>query len=511
MFRNKTMSGYLACMLVVLSMLTAVFSSLPAQAAEGNAEADAGSIRRPKYIFLFIGDGMSYPQFQAASDYLGVLEDKDYLWAQPSRGEYHGTQLDGPEYLNFMRFETAGSAVNFDSNSFAPDSASSATSIATGNKTYAGSINVDTSGTVSFETIAEKAHRQHGLRVGIITSVYLNHATPAAFYGHNVSRDNYYELGLELPASGFEFFAGRPFLNPEGYEGEEPRESLYDITQAAGYKICISDEEIASISQEDEKIVVVAENMGYEIDRKEGERSLADYVRIGIDFLDNEQGFFMMCEGGAIDWACHANDAATAVHETCALADAVQVAVDFAELHPDETLIIVTGDHETGGLSIGFAGTDYDTYLTLLESQTISFEQFDLLVEGYRENQTPFKEVLKEIEDYFGLKRYGTNDDLLALTDYELALLETAYRKSVEEAETGMDEQEEYILYGTYEPLSVTITHILNNKAGLSFSSYAHSGLPVAVFAQGVCSEMFGGYYDNTEIFHKLALIMNVE
>lgn len=78
--------------------------------------------------------------------------------------------------------------------------------------------------------------------------------------------------------------------------------------------------------------------------------------------LNNENGFFMMCEGGKIDWSGHANDAATSIHETMAFADAVQAAVDFAAEHPNETLIIVTADHETGGMTIGFATTAYDTH-----------------------------------------------------------------------------------------------------------------------------------------------------
>ena len=107
-----------------------------------------------------------------------------------------------------MNFEAAGSAVTYDSNSFAPDSASTATSISTGYKTYSGSINVDETGTISYETIAEQLHAQKGYSVGVITSVNLNHATPAAFYAHQASRNDYYDIGLELIDSGFEYFAG---------------------------------------------------------------------------------------------------------------------------------------------------------------------------------------------------------------------------------------------------------------------------------------------------------------
>ena len=106
------------------------------------------ALKAPKYVFLFIGDGMSYPQIQSTSDFLGALNDEDYWQAQPSLDDNQGAILDGPEYLNFMNFEAAGSAVTYDSNSFAPDSASTATSIATGYKTYSGSINVDETGTI---------------------------------------------------------------------------------------------------------------------------------------------------------------------------------------------------------------------------------------------------------------------------------------------------------------------------------------------------------------------------
>ena len=137
--------------------------------------------------------------------------------------------------------------------------------------------------------------------------------------------------------------------------------------------------------------------MAYEVDRTEDMWALSDYVSKGIEVLSqDEDGFFMMCEGGKIDWACHANDAASTIHDTQALADAVQVAIDFAAQHPEETLIVVTGDHETGGLTIGFAGTDYDTYLDLLENQKISFAKYDSdYVAGYKENKTPFEEVLR--------------------------------------------------------------------------------------------------------------------
>lgn len=480
---------------------------------EENAEVSA-----PKYVFLFIGDGMSYPQIQSTSDFLGALTDEDYFMAQPSLEDNQGATLDGPEYLNFMNFAAAGSAVTYDANSFAPDSASTATSISTGRKTYSGTINVDVTGTETFETITEKVHEQLGMKVGIISSVNLNHATPAAFYAHQASRNNYYEIGEELVASGFEYFAGGGLKKTTGYDKENPLTNLYDMAREAGYTVTFTNEEAAAINADSGKVILIDEYladsdaMAYEIDRTDEMWSLADYVEKGIEVLDNENGFFMMCEGGKIDWACHANDAASTIRDTVAFADAVQVAIDFAEEHPDETLIVVTGDHETGGLTIGFAGTDYDTYLTLLENQKISFTKFDTdYIDSYKENGTTFEEALVDIEELFGLKAEGEEGDKLVLTSYELEQLKLAYEKSVNGTETGVDEQAEYVMYGTYNPLSVTITHILNNKSGISFTSYSHTGIPVAVLADGVNAAEFNGYYDNTEIFNKMAEMLNVQ
>ncbi len=467
-----------------------------------------------KYVFLFIGDGMSYPQFQVTSDYLGAMADDDYMMAVPSIEDNQGAVLDGPVELNFMNFPVTGTIVNYDSSSFAPDSSSTATSIATGHKTYSSSLNVDETGTVSYETIAEKIHAQTDMKIGIISSANLNHATPAAFYAHQPDRNNYYAIGLEMIESGFDFFGGSALRLPTNYDREH--ESLYEIAKKAGYQVLHTQEEFESVNTT--PVIMTTEypadndSLVYEIDRKEHMWSLADYVEKGIELLDNEEGFFLMCEGGKIDWAGHANDAATVIQETIALTDAIQIAIDFAKDHAEETLILVTGDHETGGLSIGYAATQYDTYLSLLSHQKISFQKYDDdYIAAYKEQGTSFSDVLKDIEDLFGLKAKGNAEDKMVLTPQELDLLKEAYELNVLNEPTGMETVEQYVAYGSYEPLSVTITHILDKKAGLSFSSYCHSGLPVAMFADGVGAENFDGYYDNTDIFTKLISLLNLQ
>ena len=308
------------------------------QGAVAAATVSNQAVKAPKYVFLFIGDGMSYPQIQSTSDFLGALNDEDYWQAAPSLDDNQGAILDGPEYLNFMNFEAAGSAVTYDSNSFAPDSASTATSLATGYKTYSGSINVDETGTKEYETIAEQLKAQKGYEIGVITSVNLNHATPAAFYAHQASRNDYYDIGVELVESGFDYFAGGGLLEPTGENGDQA--DLYEMAKEAGYTVAKTHAEAEAVNAGTEKAILIDEDladsdaMAYEIDRTEDMWSLADYVEKGIEVLDNDTGFFMMCEGGKIDWACHANDAASTIHDTQALADAVQV----ADRRPDHRL-----------------------------------------------------------------------------------------------------------------------------------------------------------------------------
>lgn len=489
----------------------------------------------PKYVFLFIGDGMSYPQVQLTNYYLNASAQKD-SGKKVTVGEEEKTVLTSKNQLAMMDLPVSGSAQTYDSTSFAPDSASTATSIATGNKTWSGSINVSEDFSQKYETIAEKLKKQKGYKIGVLSTVNLNHATPAAFYAHQESRNSYYEIGQELIDSKFDYFAGGGLKDAAG--AGENQEDLYALAQKAGYKVVKTEAEAEALTAEDGKALVIAEHladsdaMAYELDRQEAEWSLADYVEKGIEVLNNDKGFFMMVEGGKIDWACHANDAASTITDTVALDDAVEKALAFYQEHPDETLIIVTGDHETGGLTIGFAGTDYDTFLTNFENQKISYAKFDSdYVAAYKENKTDFDTVMKDVTELFGLQppaaegaeetqqkdsadKHPESEDTgaLVLTSYEYEQLKTAYETTM--SRTGEEEafgQEEYIRYGSYEPLTVTVTHILNNKSGINFGSYAHTGLPVEVLVQGVGAEKFEGYYDNTAIYDKMAELLEVE
>jgi alkaline phosphatase len=520
MKRTRILPILLAAMLLIAAIPFGI-AAATSDTAQGPRTGSNVAIRSegepmtaPKYVFLFIGDGMTYPQFQTASAYLSINADKD-------------TILTTSEMLNFMKFPVSGSATTYDSTSFCPDSASTATSIASGHKTYSGVLNMNEAKNKTYTTIAESL-KAAGYKIGIISSVNLNHATPAAFYAHQASRNNYYEIGLELIASNFDYFAGGALLKPTGDKSEDVQPDLYDLATAGGYKVVKTQAEAQALTADAGKAIVIAEDladsnsMNYEIDRADTAWALKDYVQQGITMLNNDKGFFMMVEGGKIDWACHANDAGSTIHDTIALADAVQVAIDFASEHPDETLILVTGDHETGGLSIGYAGTNYNTYLKNINYQTISYAKYDAdYVAKYVENKTPFADAMKDVAALFGLVMPDQADTAanktLVLTDYEVAELKKAYDITLKGGfgtdanGKSLQTAEEYIQYGTYTPFSVTVTHLLNNKSGINFSSYSHTGLPAAVYASGVGQELFVGGYDNTDIYNKMAQLLGIQ
>lgn len=467
----------------------------------------------PKYVFVFVGDGMSYPQIQSAAYYAG--KDAAGIVDVVKNSENAG---DSPamKNLSFYDFPVAGSASTYDATSFAPDSASTATSIFTGYKTHSSSINVDITKKIKYRTIAEQLRDQKKWKIGVVSTVNLNHATPAATYAHQASRKSNYAIGQELVESNFDYFAGGALMEPQDKKNDKT--SIYELAKSAGYKVCFTQNDANSL-QNGDKAIVVAETladgdaMSYDNDRKNDEWALRDYVRKGIEVLDNKKGFFMMVEGGKVDWACHANDARSSIADTLALSAAVEEAIEFYNKHPKETLIIVTADHETGGLTIGYAGTDYNLFFRTLDNQKISYAKFDSdYVSNYKKNGTSLEEVMTDVEQLFGLKLPGSEGSNknggLVLTDYEYSRIKTAYEKTIKNDNSRT--QMEYDLYGTYEPLTITITHILNAKSGLGWTSNSHTGLPVPVFALGAGQAEFKGFYDNTEIYNKMAKLTKV-
>ena len=365
--RNFLKVGAVASAAGLLSAApVAASAAAPAASAAEEENCILGLTKKPKYVFLFIGDGMGTAQIQSARFYKGTTEN-------------NGAVTEGE--LSFTSFPEVGSVTTYDSTSFCPDSASTATSIATGNKTESGVINMcPWTRDVPYETIAEKLHRQKNYKVGVVSSVNIDHATPAAFYAHQSTRKNYYQIGVELANSGFEYFAGGEFQKVNG-DGTGPNN--HEVAAQAGYNVVTTQAGAAALTAGAGKTLIIAENladgkaMNYAMDAAAGEWQLTDYVKKGIELLENKKGFFLMTESGKIDWACHANDAAASIHDVLEMSNAVQAAVDFYNAHPNETLILVTADHETGGMAIGYKTTNYNTFLTNLTHQKMSYAKFD--------------------------------------------------------------------------------------------------------------------------------------
>ncbi len=482
------MKRLLAVVLAALLLLTAA-----------SALAEGETATTPKYVFMFIGDGMGAPQVNATEYYLGTIENPD-------------AEMPVLAPLSFTDFANVGLMTTYDATSFCPDSASTATSMASGNKTLSGVLNYSVDGTTPFKLITEYA-KEAGMKVGVVSTVSLDHATPAAYYSKAQSRKEYYNIATQgIAGTTLDFLGGGNFLKPDGDDGTS--ENVITLATENGWNVLTDDASIEAVTADDGKTLALCPDLGgeqamvYDIDRAEDQMSLADMTAAAVDSLTGDAGFFLMVEGGKIDWSCHANDAATSIHETIAFSDAVQVAVDFYNAHPDETLIIVTGAHETGGLTIGFATTAYSTHFQYLANQTMSYEAFTGKVAEMREAGTDFDGALAAIKDAFGLTTEADQD--LTLTEDELAKLKAAYELSMLPSEERVIGDAEKLLYGGYEPLTMACSHILNNKAGVDFTSYSHTGLQIPVYAEGVGAAAFSGAYDNTDIFVKTMTAMGL-
>ncbi|NCC65056.1 MAG: alkaline phosphatase [Spirochaetia bacterium] len=490
-------------MTLVLLLIAASLSLLVAQGVNETVytAGQAGQNVSPKYVFMFIGDGMSQVQVNAA---------------QIMKGNYEKGNLS-LQKLTFTEFPVIGLQTTYDATSFCPDSASTATSLSSGFKTHSGVIGLGIDKQFVGKTIAERVKEQKDWKVGIVSTVTLNHATPAAYYAHVPSRNSYYDIGLQLVESGFDYFAGGSISKAT----DGGKKSIYTVLEEAGYLVTDDRAQILALNADSGKVYAQSPRiqdggaMPYSLDMDDQDITLAQFVEKGIEVLDNEKGFFMMVESGKIDWACHANDAASTINDLLAFDAAIAQAVKFAQKHPEETLIVVTGDHETGGMTIGFASTGYTTALQILEHQKMSYVAFDALMNERMANDPSmsFEDALVLVKDCFGLVSPDQRADIpaLVMSDFEYKKLEEAFKQARLPKNQRASSQESYLLYGGYNPFSVTVTHILNNKAGIGWTSYAHTGTPVGVYASGVGSELFAGSYDNTQVFHKLKTLVNVQ
>lgn len=484
---DKKKSRRVNTIFLLLSSIILLFAIISTEAAGVVISGSA-----PKYIFLFIGDGMGYEHINITERYLSVKK-------MPS--------------LAFTKIKTKGSVATGCLDYSATDSSAAITAILSGNKTNFGYLNTSPDGSVSYETIAEKLKKQKNYKIGIVTSQYINHATPAGMYAHQDSRYNFYDIGLEIINSGFDFIAGGDFLYRRGESGMA--DDIHEVLRNNGYNVA---NDLSAVNKQNKNIVInpflaADGTIPFYIDRAdETITGIAELTRLGIELLEDADGFFMLVEGGKIDTGAHYNDAATVISEVIDFNEAVKVALEFYENHKNETLIIITADHETGGLTFD---KEYEENFNLLDSQKTSYINFSYNAIRYRENKIARKSALQDIEDSFGLY-VNKNDTLvknsnLALTDDEAKKLREAYdltRVSPSERITG---DEYYDLYGNYDPFTIEAIRILDSRCGISWDSFYHTDANVPLFAKGKYSKFFKGDIENTDIFKILCKILKVK
>ena len=435
-----------------------------------------------KYVFYFIGDGMGVNQVNGTETFLAALDGRI-----------------GTRPLQFAQFPNVALATTFTATNGVTDSAAGGTALATGKKTKNGVLGMLADQKTSISSIAEQA-KKSGKSVGIATSVSVDHATPASFYAHVPNRSLYYQIGKDLIRAGFDFYAGSDFLEPNDPKKKDTKD-LYTACEEAGYTIARGYEDYQKKASDAARMILFQtekasqkdrSRIPYAIDRTSEDLTLEHITQAGIDFLsqNSPEGFFMMVEGGAIDWACHANDAATTFRETEDLDQAIRVAYDFYKQHPDETLIVVTADHETGGISLGTGAYEMHTQVLQYQKRSISSYSAELsrLREQYK-NQLTWDLVKENLKENFGFWKE------IQLSENQTKKLKTAF----EEMQKGIATNSK-TLYQNDEYLATVAKEIINSIARVGWQSGGHSNGYVPVFAIGCGASAFHGRIDNTYI-----------
>ena len=439
-----------------------------------------------KYVFYFIGDGMGVNQINVTETYLAALKGKI-----------------GIEPICMSSLPVVGMVNTYSATNGVTDSAAGGTALATGKKTKNGAIGVLKDLETPCTSIAAWAQKA-GKAVGVATTVSITHATPASFYGHQPRRQMYYELGQDLCKSGYDFFAGSDFNKPYTKEGEP---SLHEQAQAAGYTIVKGYKEYQKKGRKADKLILLqsdeknkklnSEQLPYALDQDKNDLTLEQIVRAGINFLTSKQkdGFFFAIEGGMIDWACHRNDIGNCINEVLDLDKAIKVAYEFYQQHPDETIIVISADHETGGLVMGTG--PYELRTDLLKYQRHSIDELKwILREQYKKSPKKFTwtAVEKQLREQMG---FGAG---IRLKDEQQERLQKRWKDIENAIAEANGDAESKAVRDRINDLCETTKHIISEVAMISWASGGHSNGYVPVYAVGPGTEVFQGRIDNIEI-----------
>jgi alkaline phosphatase len=425
----------------------------------------------PKNIIFYIGDGMASTQRRVAEE---VYKRRLAMNTLPVVGLY----------------------TTYSEDSIITDSAAAATAMATGHKTENSVISMDAEGEIAYETIAEAARRL-GKSVGLLTTTRITHATPASFGSHTESRGDENGIAVQFLESGFDVLmgGGRQHFVPKGTNKSrrwDNRNLLSDFRKK-GYELLQDRDALKSLQvQKNTRVLGLFSNshLPYYLDRTEETPSLAEMTGVAVKILSqNPKGFFLMVEGGRIDHAAHGNAPAGTMGDLLEFDDAVAVGIEFSKSTPS-TLLVVGGDHETGGMGMGIGG-GYFMKPEVIKKVTRS--EFGM---GYGE-------IMKDPElAYEVLKKYA---GIEKLKPEEKKLLEVAIQH-IKDGK-GLKSPNK-----TYNPswLGYTFSNILSQRSRIGWTSYAHTGHPVMITAGGPGSDTFMGFYDNTDVGLKMAALWGV-
>ena len=439
----------------------------------------------PKYIFFFIGDGMGMGHVMTAQT-------------------YNRTVLGNDELLPMMQFPVSSLAMTYSANRKVTDSAAAGTALSTGYKTNNGMLGVTPDETPVYSIATELQKRGYGIAIG--TSVPPDDATPGAFYAHVPSRSMYYEIGLDMARSGYDMFVGSKLRGLKDGNGRET--GLLDSLRVHGYTVAFGREEFEK-NKNNDKIVLLnndprIEHFGYTIDSITGNLHLPYITQACLDHLMkvSPDKFFMMIEGGNIDWAAHANDGGAVVKEIMNFNEAIKIAYDFYLQHPDETLIVITADHNTGGMQMGVKDGPKDINLKNMDYQRVSIEMFELYCKGLIDSGKVVKwnDMKAYLKANLGL--YGP----VAVSENQDEEIRDKFEKTFVEHESDDTET----LYTTYNEFVSTVFSTLDHITGIGWTTTSHTGDFVPVFAVGVGSELFGNVNNNIEIPAKIRRIAGI-
>lgn len=436
----------------------------------------------PKYIFMFIGDGMGMGHVMATETYNRLV-------------------LNNDENILMMQFPVASMAMTYSASSPVTDSAAAGTALATGNKTKNGMIGM-TPDSVAVTSIATELKAQ-GYGVGLVTSVAYDDATPAAFYAHQINRGMYEEINADGAKCGFNFLGGAGTHVAE--KSKEKAEQVFDNYRANGFTVAHGLDALSKANVGDKVLLtshapVTPNEIGYTVDSIAGALTLQQLTTACLDHLKkvSPDKFFMMVEGGNIDHAAHGNDGGAVVKEILNFNKCIRVAYDFYLQHPEETLIVITADHDTGGMTVGVNNGPKNITLKEMDCQKISKEQFNDFCS--KNGDFTWEQMKEAMSDKLGFwTKIGINEE-------EEARMKESYDRM-----KAHDDRTQKTLYKEFWSFTAIVFDILNHKYGIGFTTTSHTGNPVPVFAIGEGCEEFKDLNNNIEIPQKIRELTDLD